>query len=55
VIAQRDIAVLIVEQRVYACLAISDWAYSMVAGEIHMSAPPANLLASDEFARSLVG
>jgi ABC-type branched-subunit amino acid transport system ATPase component len=53
-IAQQGIAVLIVEQRVHACLAISDWAYSMVAGEIHMSAPPQDLLASDEFARSLV-
>lgn len=54
-IAERGIAVLIVEQRVHACLAISDWAYSMVTGEIHMSAPPQELLASDEFARSLVG
>lgn len=54
-IAERGIAVLIVEQRVAACLAISDWAYSMVAGEVHLSAPPAGLLASDDFARSLVG
>jgi ABC-type branched-subunit amino acid transport system ATPase component len=54
-IAERGIAVLIVEQRVHACLAMSDWAYSMVTGEIHMSAPPQELLASDEFARSLVG
>lgn len=54
-IAERGIAVLIVEQRVHACLAMSDWAYSMVTGKIHMSAPPQELLASDEFARSLVG
>ena len=54
-IAERGIGVLIVEQRVHACLAISDWAYSMVAGEIHLAAPPPDLLASDEFARSLIG
>lgn len=54
-IAERGSAVLIVEQRVHACFSVSDWAYSMVAGEIHMSGRPEQLLANDFFAKSLVG
>jgi len=54
-IAARGSAVLIVEQRVHACFSVSDWAYSMLAGEIHMSGRPEHLLASDSFAKSLVG
>ncbi|HLN04976.1 MAG TPA: ATP-binding cassette domain-containing protein [Acidimicrobiales bacterium] len=54
-IAKRGSAVLIVEQRVHACFSVSDWAYSMVAGEIQMSGRPAHLLANDSFAKSLVG
>lgn len=53
-IAQRGAAVLIVEQRVHACFAVADWAYSMVAGEVHMEGKPVQLLDNDEFARSLV-
>ena len=55
VIAQAGAAVLIVEQRVQACFSVSDWAYSMMAGEVFLDGRPDRLLADDEFARSLVG
>lgn len=54
-IARRGAAVLIVEQRVHACFAVAGWAYSMLAGEVHMEGKPEQLLENDEFARSLVG
>jgi len=54
-IAARGAAVLIVEQRVHACFAVSDWAYSMLAGEVHLGGRPDQLLANDDFAKSLVG
>lgn len=54
-IAREGTAVLIVEQRVQACFLVSHWAYSMMAGELHLDGHPDKLLANQEFAKSLVG
>ena len=53
--AARGAAVLIVEQRARAVLAISDRTYVMGGGELRMEGTPAELSASPEFVASFLG
>jgi ABC-type branched-subunit amino acid transport system ATPase component len=54
-LAAQGAAVLIVEQRARAVLAVSDYTYVMGGGEIRMSASPAELSASPAFVSSFLG
>jgi branched-chain amino acid transport system ATP-binding protein len=54
-LAQRGAAVLIVEQRARAVLAISDLTYVLGGGELRMAGTPAELSASPEFVDSFLG
>ncbi len=54
-LAADGAAVLIVEQRARAVLAVSDLTYVMGGGELRMAGPPADLLADPEFVRSFLG
>ena len=54
-LAERGAAVLIVEQRAKAVLAISDRTYVLGGGELHMEGTPAELSASPEFVGSFLG
>jgi branched-chain amino acid transport system ATP-binding protein len=48
-------AVLIVEQRARAVLAISDWTYVLSGGELRMEGTPTELSESPEFVESFLG
>ena len=54
-LAARGAAVLIVEQRARAVLAISDRTYVMGGGELRMEGTPAELSASPDFVASFLG
>jgi len=54
-LAQGGAAVLIVEQRARAVLAISDWTYVLAGGEVRMEGTPAELAASPSFVESFLG
>jgi branched-chain amino acid transport system ATP-binding protein len=54
-LADSGAAVLIVEQRAKAVLAISDWTYVMGGGRVRMEGPPDVLGASAEFVESFLG
>jgi ABC-type branched-subunit amino acid transport system ATPase component len=54
-LAASGAAVLIVEQRARAVLAISDRTYVLGGGEVRMSGTPAELSASPEFVASFLG
>ena len=54
-LAEGGAAVLIVEQRARAVLAISDRTYVLGGGELRMSGTPAELSASPEFVTSFLG
>ncbi len=54
-LAESGAAVLIVEQRARAVLAISDRTYVLGGGELRMSGTPAELGASPEFVESFLG
>ncbi len=54
-LAERGAAVLIVEQRAKAVLAISDYTYVLGAGELRMAGTPAELSASPDFVDSFLG
>lgn len=54
-LAEVGAAVLIVEQRARAVLAISDFAYVLAGGEVRMSGTPAELAASPAFTESFLG
>jgi ABC-type branched-subunit amino acid transport system ATPase component len=54
-LAQSGAAVLIVEQRARAVLAISDRTYVMGGGELRMEGTPAELSASQAFVESFLG
>jgi branched-chain amino acid transport system ATP-binding protein len=54
-LAERGAAVLIVEQRAKAVLAISDWTYVLGGGELLMAGTPAELAASPAFVQSFLG
>jgi ABC-type branched-subunit amino acid transport system ATPase component len=54
-LAEGGAAVLIVEQRARAVLAISDRTYVLGGGELRMSGTPAELAASPEFVESFLG
>jgi branched-chain amino acid transport system ATP-binding protein len=43
-LAQTGVGVLLVEQKVFEALAVSDWALVLVAGRLRMEGPPAELL-----------
>jgi ABC-type branched-subunit amino acid transport system ATPase component len=55
VLAEAGSAVLIVEQRAKAVLAISDRTYVLGGGELRMEGTPAELAASPEFVDSFLG
>jgi ABC-type branched-subunit amino acid transport system ATPase component len=54
-LAERGAAVLIVEQRAKAVLAISDRTYVLGGGELRMEGTPAELASSPEFVDSFLG
>ncbi len=54
-LAERGAAVLIVEQRAKAVLAISDRTYVLGGGELRMEGTPAELAGSPEFVDSFLG
>jgi len=54
-LAERGAAVLIVEQRAKAVLAISDHTYVLGGGELRMDGTPAELAGSPEFVQSFLG
>jgi ABC-type branched-subunit amino acid transport system ATPase component len=54
-LAASGAAVLIVEQRAKAVLAISDRTYVLGGGEVRMEGTPAELAASAEFVESFLG
>ena len=54
-LAAQGSAVLIVEQRVRAVLAVSDWTYVMGGGELGMQGTPADLTARPDFVQSFLG
>jgi ABC-type branched-subunit amino acid transport system ATPase component len=54
-LAADGAAVLIVEQRARAVLAVSDLTYVMGGGELRMSGPPADLLSDPAFVSSFLG
>jgi ABC-type branched-subunit amino acid transport system ATPase component len=54
-LAESGAAVLIVEQRARAVLAISDRTYVLGGGELRMTGTPAELAASPEFVNSFLG
>jgi ABC-type branched-subunit amino acid transport system ATPase component len=54
-LAERGAAVLIVEQRAKAVLAISDFTYVLGGGELRMQGTPAELADSPEFVESFLG
>jgi ABC-type branched-subunit amino acid transport system ATPase component len=54
-LAERGAAVLIVEQRARAVLAVSDQTYVMGGGQVRMAGTPAELSASPAFALSFLG
>jgi len=43
-LADTGIGILLVEQKVFEALAVSDWAHVLVAGQEKMAGPPADLL-----------
>jgi branched-chain amino acid transport system ATP-binding protein len=54
-LARGGAAVLIVEQRARAVLAISDRTYVLAGGEVRMAGTPAELAASPAFVESFLG
>ena len=54
-LAEAGAAVLIVEQRAKAVLAISDYTYVLGGGQVLMADTPARLAASQEFTESFFG
>jgi ABC-type branched-subunit amino acid transport system ATPase component len=54
-LAEQGAAVLIVEQRAKAVLAISDFTYVLGGGELRMQGTPAELADSPEFVESFLG
>ena len=54
-LAEAGAAVLIVEQRARAVLAISDYTYVLGGGQVLMADTPARLAANQEFTESFFG
>ncbi|HEX9623217.1 MAG TPA: hypothetical protein VF979_02475, partial [Streptosporangiaceae bacterium] len=54
-LAESGAAVLIVEQRARAVLAVSDFTYVLGGGQLRMSGTPAELAASPAFVASFLG
>ena len=54
-LADSGSAVLLVEQKAKEALAISDWAYVLVAGLVHRSEPAAELLAREDIREPFLG
>jgi ABC-type branched-subunit amino acid transport system ATPase component len=54
-VARTGTAVLLVEQKARAALAVADWAYLLVAGRIVRSGDPESLLAQSDFAETFLG
>jgi ABC-type branched-subunit amino acid transport system ATPase component len=54
-LAAAGTAVLLVEQKAKEALAISDWAYVLVAGLVHLTGPASELLARADIAELFLG
>jgi ABC-type branched-subunit amino acid transport system ATPase component len=54
-VAATGTAVLLVEQKATAALAVADWAYLLVAGRIVRQGHPDDLLAQSDFAEAFLG
>jgi ABC-type branched-subunit amino acid transport system ATPase component len=54
-LADTGIGILLVEQKVFEALAISDWAHVLVAGQEKMAGPPADLLDRPELRDVFLG
>jgi branched-chain amino acid transport system ATP-binding protein len=54
-LADAGSAILLVEQKAKEALAIGDWAYVLVAGLVHLSAPAHELLARDDIGELFLG
>lgn len=54
-LVEAGAAVLLVEQKAKEALAISDWAYVLVAGLVHLTGPASELLARADIAELFLG
>jgi len=54
-LARRDVAILLVEQRVRRAMAISDRTYVLVAGSVQLVGSPDELLARSDFGELMLG
>jgi branched-chain amino acid transport system ATP-binding protein len=54
-LADAGAAVLLVEQKAMEALSVGDWAYILVAGLVHLSAPASELLARDDIGELFLG
>ena len=54
-LAKTGIAILLVEQHAREALAISDWAYVLVSGEVHLSESAQDLLARPDIGEIFLG
>jgi ABC-type branched-subunit amino acid transport system ATPase component len=54
-LAQRDVAILLVEQRARRAMAISDRTYVLVAGSVQLVGSPDELLARSDFGELMLG
>jgi len=54
-LSSAGVAVLLVEQRALQAMQASDWAYVMVAGQVRLSAPAAEVLARGDIAQLFLG
>ena len=54
-LAKTGIAILLVEQHAREALAISDWAYLLVSGEVHLAESAQDLLARPDIGEIFLG
>jgi branched-chain amino acid transport system ATP-binding protein len=54
-LAQRNVAVLLVEQKARQAMAISDRTYVLVAGKVQFAGSPAELLDRSDFGDLMLG
>ena len=54
-LADAGTAVLLVEQKAFEALGVSDWAYILVAGRVELNDAPAALLARPDFGELFLG
>jgi ABC-type branched-subunit amino acid transport system ATPase component len=54
-LAEREVAVLLVEQKARQAMAVSDRTYVLVAGKVELVGPPAELLKRADFGDLMLG